>query len=167
MKCACGSEKEFETCCKPFLDGSLMPKTAEELMRSRYVAHKEQNIEYLKKTTAPEKRSQFNEESTLEWAKSEWLGLKIIESNNKIVDFMARYKKDGRTFSHHEVSKFRQIGETWYYVDGDAHTHEDGVHDHHHHHHHQTQIQNHGPIINRNDPCPCGSGKKYKKCCAA
>ncbi len=20
---------------------------------------------------------------------------------------------------------------------------------------------------NRNDPCPCGSGKKYKKCCAA
>jgi uncharacterized protein YecA (UPF0149 family) len=19
--------------------------------------------------------------------------------------------------------------------------------------------------INRNDPCPCGSGKKYKKCC--
>ena len=21
--------------------------------------------------------------------------------------------------------------------------------------------------IGRNDPCPCGSGKKYKKCCAA
>ncbi|MBP1582331.1 MAG: SEC-C domain-containing protein [Victivallales bacterium] len=21
------------------------------------------------------------------------------------------------------------------------------------------------PKINRNDPCPCGSGKKYKKCC--
>jgi preprotein translocase subunit SecA len=24
-----------------------------------------------------------------------------------------------------------------------------------------------GPKIGRNDPCPCGSGKKYKKCCAA
>jgi uncharacterized protein YecA (UPF0149 family) len=21
------------------------------------------------------------------------------------------------------------------------------------------------PKIGRNDPCPCGSGKKYKKCC--
>jgi preprotein translocase subunit SecA len=21
--------------------------------------------------------------------------------------------------------------------------------------------------IGRNDPCPCGSGKKYKKCCGA
>ncbi len=24
-----------------------------------------------------------------------------------------------------------------------------------------------GPEIGRNDPCPCGSGKKYKKCCAS
>lgn len=23
-----------------------------------------------------------------------------------------------------------------------------------------------GPDVGRNDPCPCGSGKKYKKCCA-
>jgi uncharacterized protein YecA (UPF0149 family) len=21
------------------------------------------------------------------------------------------------------------------------------------------------PRVGRNDPCPCGSGKKYKKCC--
>jgi len=21
------------------------------------------------------------------------------------------------------------------------------------------------PKVGRNDPCPCGSGKKYKKCC--
>ncbi len=24
-----------------------------------------------------------------------------------------------------------------------------------------------GKKIGRNDPCPCGSGKKYKKCCGA
>ena len=24
-----------------------------------------------------------------------------------------------------------------------------------------------GPDVGRNDPCPCGSGKKFKKCCAA
>jgi HEAT repeat protein len=35
-----------------------------------------------------------------------------------------------------------------------------------HHHHHETVQQ---PVrvekIGRNEPCPCGSGKKYKKCC--
>jgi uncharacterized protein YecA (UPF0149 family) len=27
-------------------------------------------------------------------------------------------------------------------------------------------IKRPGSRIGRNDPCPCGSGKKYKKCCA-
>jgi preprotein translocase subunit SecA len=26
-------------------------------------------------------------------------------------------------------------------------------------------IKRDGPKVGRNDPCPCGSGKKYKKCC--
>ena len=26
-------------------------------------------------------------------------------------------------------------------------------------------IKNDGPKVGRNDPCPCGSGKKYKNCC--
>lgn len=30
-----------------------------------------------------------------------------------------------------------------------------------------TTVVNQGPKIGRNDPCPCGSGKKYKKCCGA
>ena len=25
-------------------------------------------------------------------------------------------------------------------------------------------VSNGGPMVQRNDPCPCGSGKKYKKC---
>ena len=29
-----------------------------------------------------------------------------------------------------------------------------------------TTIRNTEPKVGRNDPCPCGSGKKYKKCCA-
>ncbi|MBE5849322.1 MAG: SEC-C domain-containing protein [Lachnospiraceae bacterium] len=28
-------------------------------------------------------------------------------------------------------------------------------------------VRHEGPKIGRNDPCPCGSGKKYKKCCGA
>ncbi|MEK6426303.1 MAG: SEC-C metal-binding domain-containing protein, partial [Burkholderia gladioli] len=26
-------------------------------------------------------------------------------------------------------------------------------------------IQRDAPKVGRNDPCPCGSGKKHKKCC--
>jgi uncharacterized protein YecA (UPF0149 family) len=29
------------------------------------------------------------------------------------------------------------------------------------------QVVRSGAKIGRNDPCPCGSGKKYKKCCGA
>lgn len=60
---------------------------------------------------------------------------------------------------------------------GHAHTHahEDDCgcgHDHHHHHghHHHAPVETYsrgGPKIGRNDACPCGSGKKYKKCCMA
>ncbi|MCX6110492.1 MAG: SEC-C metal-binding domain-containing protein [Proteobacteria bacterium] len=41
-------------------------------------------------------------------------------------------------------------------------------HDHHdHHHHHAVQpFVRATPKLGRNDPCSCGSGKKYKKCCA-
>ena len=28
-------------------------------------------------------------------------------------------------------------------------------------------IVNPGSKLGRNDPCPCGSGKKYKKCCSS
>ena len=32
---------------------------------------------------------------------------------------------------------------------------------------HVETVVHEGPKIGRNDPCPCGSGKKYKKCCGA
>ena len=41
-------------------------------------------------------------------------------------------------------------------------------HDHHHGHHHHAPVEQFvraSPKIGRNDPCPCGSGKKHKKCC--
>ena len=28
-----------------------------------------------------------------------------------------------------------------------------------------TPLKNDTPKVGRNDPCPCGSGKKYKNCC--
>jgi preprotein translocase subunit SecA len=32
---------------------------------------------------------------------------------------------------------------------------------------HPQPIRHQGPRVGRNDPCPCGSGKKYKRCCGA
>jgi SEC-C motif-containing protein len=92
-----------------------------------------------------------------------------LSAKDKVVEFMAKYKADGKTYDHHEVSKFRQIGERWYFVSGDSHVHAEGDHDHHHHNHHnhghhQMPIKNQDTKIDRNDPCTCGSGKKYKKC---
>ena len=51
---------------------------------------------------------------------------------------------------------------------GHDHGHHGHGHDHHHHHHHAgTTLVRQGPKVGRNDPCPCGSGKKHKKCCLA
>jgi uncharacterized protein YecA (UPF0149 family) len=54
----------------------------------------------------------------------------------------------------------------------DGHVHGPGCnHDHnhgHHHHHHDhgvETVRNVHRDVGRNDDCPCGSGKKFKKCC--
>lgn len=38
-------------------------------------------------------------------------------------------------------------------------------HDHDHHHHAVETAHNPHRHVGRNDDCPCGSGKKFKKCC--
>jgi SEC-C motif-containing protein len=52
---------------------------------------------------------------------------------------------------HHEVAEFKKEEGTWFFVDGHAPKYE--------------QVKRQGAKIGRNAPCPCGSGKKYKKCC--
>jgi uncharacterized protein YecA (UPF0149 family) len=43
--------------------------------------------------------------------------------------------------------------------------HDHHRHDHDHHHHGIAPYVRATLKVGRNDPCPCGSGKKYKKCC--
>ncbi len=173
MSCACGSSKEFSTCCEPFITGAALPKTAEELMRSRYTAYTKGEIGYIKKTLAPEAAKDFDMAAAKKWAsEAEWKGLKILKTENGgpddkkgVVEFVASYLQNGEEIEHHEVSKFRKNDKgQWLFVDGDSHTHEGGHgHDHHHHHKPATVVRE-GPKVGRNDPCPCGSGKKFKKC---
>lgn len=175
MNCPCGSLLSFTTCCEPFLKGTSHPKTAEALMRSRYTAYTLKDISYIQKTLAPESLKDFDVNASREWAnQAEWLGLKIVstkqgsESDKKgVVEFVADFKEKGKTLSHHEVSQFRKNDKDhWMFVDGDAHTHAEGEDHNHHHHEPIAQVVRETPKVGRNDPCTCGSGKKYKKCCA-
>jgi len=141
-------------------------------MRSRYSAYATGHIKYIKDTLAPEARKDFDEEEARAWAsKSKWLGLKIISSKDGeegdakgTVEFSAQYQgPDGKIVEHHEVSQFRKDPSSgrWYFVDGEAHTHAEGEG----HGVPQTPVKRESPKVGRNDPCPCGSGKKFKKCC--
>lgn len=173
MNCHCGSQKSLEACCKPLIMGQAKPKSAEELMRSRYTAFVLCDIGYIKRTTAPEMRKGFDETGTKKWAETaDWKGLEILktekggpEDKKGVVEFQVTYGEKGKVLEHHEVSEFRKDGEDWFFVDGEAHTHEEGQgHQHHHHPKPQTVVRE-APKIGRNDPCTCGSGKKFKKCC--
>lgn len=156
--CPCGSEKEYVECCAPYISGEKPAPTAEALMRSRYTAYVEKELAYLNESLAPEALKDHDEASVKEWAeKAEWLGLEIHDTwaggdgdEDGIVEFSAKYAIDGEESTHRERSHFRRIDENWRYVEG--------------------AMVSGPPItkekkIGRNEKCPCGSDKKYKKCC--
>ena len=171
MKCPCGSDNTYEACCGPFISGSAVADTAEKVMRSRYTAHTLGEIDYIKNTMTPENRKAFDPESTKKWCEeSKWKGLKIISTkkggpsdHNGVVEFVATYERQGVGVDHHEISEFKKSKDgQWQFVDGEAHEHKEGE-GHHDHPKVQTVVRT-GAKIGRNDPCHCGSGKKYKKC---
>ncbi len=166
MSCPCGSEKEYSVCCELYISGAKVAPTPEALMRSRYTAYAKGVEPYLKETLAPESRGDYDPNAVKEWSqKSEWLGLTIESAKGDTVEFTAKYKTNEKVVEHHEVSKFKKIGERWYFLSGDSHVHEEGK-GHEHHHEPIAPIKREGEKVGRNDPCACGSGKKFKKCCA-
>jgi len=154
--CFCGSKKAFELCCGPVIAGSPAP-TAEALMRSRYAAFVVGDLDYLQKTSAGEAALKFNRaELALSLPDTQWLGLEIIATeagqpgdNRGSVTFKARFRENGRLHVQGERSEFRRVGGEWRYVSGEADARPDPA-----------AMARAG----RNDPCPCGSGKKFKKC---
>ena len=156
--CPCGSGISYQECCEPYLSGTQKAPTAEALMRSRYSAYAEHNIDYIIKTCVTEDKRNIDEKQTRDWSeKSQWEGLKILSVNKGgpgdtegTVEFEARYTRDGLKDVHHEKALFKKIGGDWMYDDGDIVP---------------VTIVRAGPKVGRNDPCPCGSGKKYKHCC--
>lgn len=118
--CPCG-HAEFAQCCKRFLDQKPVPETALELMRSRYSAYVLGDEFYLKRTWYPSSRPEgklIDNSTTIKWT-----GLEVIqyEQDNKwaTVEFVARYKENGRARKLHEISRFVKEDGRWYYLDSD------------------------------------------------
>lgn len=157
--CPCGSGLELTACCGPILAGEPAP-TAEALMRSRYTAYATGHVEHLRRSLDTRWQAAFDEKATREWSENaQWQGLTILSvkggGENDAegeVEFIVAYHMEGKDQKMRERSKFKRRNGEWYYFDGKVKALEDPV---------VTQ----GPKVGRNDPCPCGSGKKYKKCC--
>jgi SEC-C motif domain protein len=125
--CYCGSGKNFADCCRLFIDGTVKPLTAEELMRSRYSAYATANIEYILKTTHPSTRKFLDAESIKNWATSNtWQKLEIVSTDKGTqtdkqgtVEFKAYFSDSNlQPQIHHEVSNFvKELGR-WFFVDG-------------------------------------------------
>jgi SEC-C motif-containing protein len=118
--CPCSSGASFDRCCGPCLDGTAPAPTAEALMRSRYSAYVQLREDYLLATwhasTRPAELGQASE------APTKWLGLDVRrheqqDADHAIVEFVARYKINGRAHRLQEVSRFVREDGRWFYVD--------------------------------------------------
>ena len=159
VQCPCGSGLDVDGCCGPILEGAPAP-SPEALMRSRFTAFFRGDLDYIESTHAAEVRDTFNRSAAESTASSvEWVDLEIGETSDGgegddigTVEFRARFKKDGELMVHHEQSNFRREEGRWTYVDGKMNP--KGK---------PRRVEK----VGRNEPCPCGSGKKFKKCCGA
>ena len=157
--CPCGNKKPYVECCEPVIKGTRKAATPEECMRARYSAYTQVEVDFIRESTLPSKRSDHDEEGTRQWAQnSEWTGLEIIRADGDeedekrgTVEFIASFSEKGQARQHHELASFVKKDGVWYFEDGVA----PGV---------ETYVREE-PKVGRNDPCPCGSGKKFKKCC--
>ena len=157
--CPCGSGMPFDDCCAPLLAGAPAP-TALALLRSRYTAFVRGDIGYLAATLAPDIRGDFDQvEAERVAGEAKWQGLDIrmvtgggVGDDAGAIEFIARFSLQGQPRIQHERATFGRQDGRWLCTGG--------------------EMNPKGPPrqvakVGRNDPCPCGSGKKYKKCCGA
>ena len=157
--CTCGSGRDFKDCCSPLIKGAPAP-TAEALLRSRYTAFATGNTDYLVQTLTPDIRDTFDQiEAEGTAAEAEWTGLTIrsitgggTDDDTGVIEFVADFRLRGEKRVHHELSQFRREDGRWLCAGGQMNPKSP-----------PRQVQK----IGRNDPCSCGSGKKFKKCCGA
>jgi len=130
-------------------------------MRSRYTAYVKHAYDHLEHSLSAEQRKDYSAEDAQRWAEqSEWLGLTILRTvggtaadQEGVVEFSARFRTGGKEQEHVEAATFGREDGRWVYT---GQLEQGGK-----------TVKYETPKPGRNDPCPCGSGKKYKKCCGA
>lgn len=122
-KCPCASGKQYINCCERFITGKELPGTPEELMRSRYTAYTQANIDYIQKTMRAPANKNYDPIASKKWAKNvTWVGLKVLKSSMQAdhgyVEFMAEYIEGQQKHIIHELSEFLLENCQWFYIDG-------------------------------------------------
>ena len=151
--CPCGSTSTYNECCGLYIDDAKIPDTAEKLMRSRYTAYTLQDDKYLLATWHPSTRPKDNPSDGDD---TTWTNLEILKTENGlrkdtegIVEFIAKCSVKGTASHIHETSQFVYEDKRWFYVDSIG----------------KQPVKRDSKKVGRNEQCPCGSQKKYKKCC--
>ena len=152
----------YKNCCQDYHDNinnidGVKADSAERLMRSRYSAFVLVKPDYIVKTTVPMQQGLLDVESIASWAtETEWAGLEIVKYTPKLgkrhaqVEFKAFYSTENEQQAHHELSTFVNITEKsasqknahWYFLDPTV-----------------------AMSVSQKQPCICGSGEKFKRCC--
>lgn len=120
LLCPCGSGQTYARCCQVFHQGALAPD-AECLMRSRYSAYVLEYADYLFQTWHPDFRPSLEELQTPSALR--WFDLRIQRfqpgGDQAEVEFVARYKINGRAYRLHENSRFVCCDGRWLYTEGE------------------------------------------------
>ena len=152
-QCYCGSQSSYADCCQPIHQDHSQANTPEQLMRSRYSAHVLGLVDFVVATNHPSCEAESEREAIAQSIDSDWQKLEVIRADpgshtdEGFVHFKAYFSDDSQSYCLEERSRFIRENGLWFYIDG--------------------EFPQHNPSVKagRNDPCPCGSGKKFKKCC--
>lgn len=155
---AAESSLSYAKCCQPLHTGVEVADSAERLMRSRYSAIVLALTDYIVATTLPAQQALLDKSAIEDWAIStQWAGLEIVEHIAKVgkrhaqVVFKAYFDlaDDGLSIGktqerqvHHERSTFVRVQAKWYFLDPTV-----------------------TMTVTQKQPCICGSGEKFKRCC--
>ncbi|ENM5882532.1 YchJ family protein [Vibrio metoecus] len=151
MTCYCGNTEPYSQCCEPIHQNFQNVTTPEQLMRARFSAHILKNTDFVVNTYHPSCHAEEDREAIQESVQSDWLRLEVISAemgrgnDEGFVHFRAFLAQQGQEYCLEERSRFLNEDGRWYYIDG--------------------EFPEALPKQGRNDPCACGSGKKFKKCC--
>ena len=163
--CPCGNGFPYTDCCGPLIRGLGYADTAEDLMRARFTAFALGHWSYLENSLVPDERGSAQgleqQEKVINWVR-----LEILDSNGGgefdeegEVSFIAHFTQDGENKTLQETSKFLKVNGKWFYSQRESKILPTKLGSS------EEPFKRKKQKLGRNSPCPCNSGKKFKRCC--